>query len=128
VARTRLLFGEHLRRARRRRDARDELRAALTVLEASGAEPWAERARTELRASGGGAPTAQETASGLAELTPQELEVARLVAEGSTNREVAARLYMGVRTVESHLGRIYGKLGVNSRVALARLVAGDPES
>ncbi len=121
VARTRLHYGELLRRARRKLDARDQLRAALTTFESVGAEPWAERARAELRASGEGA-TRPADDGALAELTPQEREIALLVTGGATNREVAAQLFLSVRTVEYHLHKIYTRLGITSRVALAGVV------
>jgi DNA-binding CsgD family transcriptional regulator len=120
-ARTELCFGERLRRARRRVDSRPPLRAALAIFERLGATPWADRARTELRATG------ETVRSGEAartdELTPQELEIARIVAQGATNREAAAALYVSVKTIEAHLGRIYRKLRVRSRTELARLFA-----
>src|SRR4029453_991499 len=104
-ARTQLCFGEHLRRHGRRRDSRIHLGAALEVFEARGARPWAERARSELRASGltlqRREPAAQE------QLTQQELQVARLVADGKTNREVAAALFLSPKPIEFHLTHIY---------------------
>ena len=118
-ARTELAFGEHLRRARRRVDARAHLRAALEIFEDVGAAPWAERARQELRASG--ATARRRDDSPATALTPQELQVARLVAEGLPNREVAARLFVSPRTVEFHLRNIFTKTGVTSRAELARL-------
>jgi DNA-binding CsgD family transcriptional regulator/DNA-binding MarR family transcriptional regulator len=118
-ARTQLAFGEHLRRTRHRVDARGHLRAALKTFEDVGAGPWAERARQELRASG---ETARRRAdSPPTELTPQELQVARLVAEGLSNRDVAARLFVSPRTVEFHLRNVFAKSGVTSRAALAHL-------
>jgi DNA-binding NarL/FixJ family response regulator len=122
-ARTELAAGERLRRARRSAQAREPLRSALATFVALGAEPWARRARTELRASGG-APVA--VATGHAErLTGQELEVALLVSVGASNREVAAALLLSVRTVEVHLSRVYRKLGLRSRTELAALMARD---
>jgi DNA-binding CsgD family transcriptional regulator len=122
-ARTELCFGEHLRRRGRRRDSRIHLGAALEAFEASGATPWAERARTELRASGltlrGRQPAARE------QLTPQELQIARLVAEGRTNRDVAATLFVTPKTVEFHLTRVYRKLEIHSRSELVRRMAGE---
>jgi DNA-binding CsgD family transcriptional regulator len=118
-ARTRLLFGELLRRERRRIDARPHLRSALDTFERLGAAPWAERAATELRASG---ETARRRDPGSAgELTPQELQIARLVAEGSTNKEVAAQLFLSPRTVDYHLRKVFMKLGISSRAELHRL-------
>ncbi len=101
LARIQLLYGEHLRRERRRVDARAQLRAALEGFERLGAAPWAERARAELRASG---ETARRREPGAAEgLTPQELQVAQLVAQGLSTKDVAAQLYLSPRTIDSHL-------------------------
>jgi DNA-binding CsgD family transcriptional regulator len=121
-ARTELAYGEFLRRTRRRVDARPHLRAGLDIFSDLGATGWAERAAQELRASG-------ETArrrhlSAASELTHQELEVARLVAQGLSNREAAARLFVSQRTVEFHLRNVFTKLGINSRTRLARLDLG----
>jgi DNA-binding NarL/FixJ family response regulator len=118
AARTRLLFGEHLRRQRRRADARTQLRAAVEGFEALGATPWADRARAELRATGES--THKRDPAALAELTPQELQVARLVAEGLSNKEVAAHLFLSPRTIDAHLRSVFAKLGVTSRTQLAR--------
>ncbi|MCO5991696.1 helix-turn-helix transcriptional regulator, partial [Actinoallomurus spadix] len=121
-ARTELLYGEWLRRARRRSDARGPLRSALEVFEGLRAEPWAERARAELRATGESAATARPAAADLLErLTPQELQVVRLAAEGNSSRDIAAQLFLSPRTVEYHLYKAYPKLGVSSRRELARL-------
>jgi DNA-binding NarL/FixJ family response regulator len=118
-ARTELVLGEHLRRERRRAEAREPLRAALREFERLGAAPWADRARAELRATGETFrkrdPTALET------LTPQEFQVARLVAVGGTNRDVAAQLFLSHSTVSYHLHNVYRKLGVASRTELARV-------
>ncbi|MET8985569.1 LuxR C-terminal-related transcriptional regulator [Nonomuraea wenchangensis] len=120
-ARTALLYGERLRRAQRPGQARNHLRAALETFERLGAAPWAERARGELRAAGeaAGRPAADDPET---VLTPQELRIARLVAEGASSKEVAARLFLSPRTVEYHLYKIYPKLGVTSRTELARLL------
>jgi DNA-binding CsgD family transcriptional regulator len=119
--RTELCFGEHLRRRGQRRDSRMHLGAALEAFESCGATPWAERARAELRASGltlrRRQPAARE------QLTPQELQIARLVAEGKTNRDVAATLFVTPKTVEFHLTRVYRKLGIHSRSELVRRMA-----
>jgi DNA-binding CsgD family transcriptional regulator len=120
LARAHLELGEALRRARHRTEARDTLRPALTALEALGARPWAERARAELRALGDTPATA--TPGGLSALTPQELQIARLVSGGASNREIAAQLFLSARTVEYHLYKIFPKAGVSSRTELARLV------
>jgi DNA-binding CsgD family transcriptional regulator len=119
VARTELCFGERLRRARRRAEARPHLREAHLVFERLGAEPWAARAAAELDATG----TTVETAGppALAELTPHELRVASIVATGATNQEIASRLFVTQKTVEYHLHSIYRKLGLRSRAELTRL-------
>ncbi|MGK5551484.1 ATP-binding protein [Actinomadura kijaniata] len=122
-ARTELLYGEWLRRERRRTDAREPLRSALTRFEHLGAAPWADRARTELRATGEG--TAPAAVPGPADrLTPRELQIVRLAAAGAGNREIAAQLFLSHRTVEYHLYKAYPKLGVSSRAELARLGLG----
>jgi ATP/maltotriose-dependent transcriptional regulator MalT len=117
-ARTELAYGELLRRARRRIDARAHLEAALDTFERLGAAPWAERARLELRASGQAA--RRRDPSTLLQLTPQELQVARFVATGLPTREVAAQLFLSPRTVEFHLRNIFAKLGISSRSQLAQ--------
>jgi DNA-binding CsgD family transcriptional regulator len=122
LARIQLLYGEHLRRMRRRTDSRAQLRTALDAFEAFGAEPWAERARTELRASGETA--RKRDPSALSQLTPQELQIARLVADGLSNKEVAAQLFLSPRTIDSHLRNVFAKLGLSSRTQLARLPLG----
>ncbi len=116
-ARTELCYGERLRRARRRVEARAQLRAAVATFDLLGARPWAERARGELRASGESVRT--HDASSAEQLTAQELQVARIVAEGATNREAAAALFVSPKTIEAHLHSAYRKLGVRSRPALA---------
>jgi DNA-binding CsgD family transcriptional regulator len=122
-ARTLLLHGADLRRRRRRADARPHLRAALAAFERVGAEPWAERARGELRATGETA--RRREPSTLDQLTPQELQIARFVSAGATNREVAARLFLSPRTVEYHLRKVFTKLGIAARSELARLLPPD---
>jgi DNA-binding CsgD family transcriptional regulator len=112
LARTLLARGATQRRAKERRAARETLRSALRIFEGVGAPLWAEQARAELGRIGGRAPSPHA-------LTPTESRVAALVAEGQTNREVAAALFVGERTVESHLTHIYSKLGVRSRTELA---------
>jgi DNA-binding NarL/FixJ family response regulator len=118
-ARTELAFGELLRRARRRREARGHVRAALEVFEALGARLWAERARGELRASGESA--RRRDPSTLDELTAQERQIAHRVAEGNTNRDIAAQLFLSPRTIDFHLRNIFRKLEISSRMELARL-------
>ncbi|MFE9428267.1 AAA family ATPase [Kitasatospora sp. NPDC006697] len=122
LARTSLLFGEWLRRGKRKTEARTRLREALEVFERLGAGPWAERARTELGAAGAAAPQAAP-AGPLAGLTPQEEQIARLAARGLSNREIAAQLFLSPRTVGHHLYKAYPKLGIASRGELAALVA-----
>lgn len=119
MARTQLAFGEHLRRARRRVDSREHLRAALVGFEELGAQPWAERAREELRASGESTRRRDEAPE--ASLTPQELQVARLVQQGLPNRDVAARLFISPRTVDFHLRNVFSKLGISSRGGLLQI-------
>jgi DNA-binding CsgD family transcriptional regulator len=122
TARTQLLHGERLRRAKRRADARAPLSAALAVFERLGADPWAERTRSELRATGG--PTGSAApAIATDELTAQELQIALQVAQGRTNREVAAALFLSAKTIEYHLGSIYRKLGIRRRGELAGVLA-----
>ncbi len=121
LARTQLCFGERLRRARARADAREPLRAALETFERLGARAWAERAVAELRATGDASGRRAESAS--ERLTPHELQVALLVAQGMTNRETAAALFLSPKTIEYHLGQIYRKLDVRGRAQLARLMA-----
>jgi DNA-binding CsgD family transcriptional regulator len=118
-ARARLSLGELLRRDRQPRAAREHLRAALEIFRHVGATVWAERAAAELRASGDGVP-AQEVA-GIASLTAQELQIARMVSQGATNKDIAAQLFLSPRTVEYHLYKAYPKLGVASRGELSRL-------
>jgi DNA-binding CsgD family transcriptional regulator len=121
-ARTRLCFGERLRRKGHRVEARRELHAGLEVFERLEAAPWVERARSELRASGERLRRREEARD---ELTPQELQVALQVAEGKTNKEVAAAMFLSPKTVEFHLGRIFRKLDVSSRTELARRISSD---
>jgi DNA-binding CsgD family transcriptional regulator len=118
-ARTQLAYGERLRRDRLKSEARIQLRNALDTFDGIGTRLWAERARDELRATG---ETVSKRDNGtLEKLTPQERRVARLVASGASNKDVAAQLFLSSRTVEYHLGKVFTKLGVASRVELARL-------
>jgi DNA-binding CsgD family transcriptional regulator len=119
--RTQLLYGSFLRRQRRRADARDHLRAAVNGFELLGAEPWAERARVELRATGETA--RKRDPSTLTQLTPQEMQIARLVGEGNSNKDVATQLFLSPRTVEYHLAKVFAKLGISSRADLIRQAA-----
>jgi DNA-binding CsgD family transcriptional regulator len=119
-ARLELNWGERLRRSGRRIDARAHLRPAYDVFELLGAQPWAERARAELRASGETA--RKRNPSSLDELTPQELQVLREIAAGATYRQAAQNLFLSPKTIEYHVHKIYRKLDVRSRQELvARL-------
>jgi DNA-binding CsgD family transcriptional regulator/tetratricopeptide (TPR) repeat protein len=115
-ARARLAYGERLRRDRHRVDARVVLRAALEAFDEAGAEPWAERARRELRAAG--ETTLPRVPASRSLLTPQEGQIARLVADGLSNRDIAARLFISPKTVEKHLTVVFRKLDVSSRSEL----------
>jgi DNA-binding CsgD family transcriptional regulator len=116
-ARTLLALGATQRRARKRRAARETLESALAILDELGAGPWAAKVRSELARIGGRTPSGDE-------LTPSERRIAELVAEGKTNKEVAAVLVVADRTVESALTQVYRKLDVRSRTELARKLAG----
>ena len=116
-ARAELALGRRLRRARRRVDARTHLQAALDAFEELGARAWATQAAAELRASGERA--RRRTADTRDDLTPQEAQVAELVAQGLSNREVAAQLFVSPRTVEFHLRNVFAKRGLTSRSQLA---------
>ncbi|WP_240776792.1 LuxR C-terminal-related transcriptional regulator [Nonomuraea basaltis] len=122
AARTRLLYGSALRRDRRPGAARNHLHAALETFERYGARLWTEQARTELRASGEPVRPAPATTTSQ-QLTAQQLQIARLVAEGATNKEIAEQLFLSRRTVEHHLRNIFSRLGVRSRVELSRLMS-----
>lgn len=122
-ARTQLLHGQLLRRRRRTREARGPLRDALVAFERCSARAWAERAGGELRAAGEAVDVPDQGGAGpLAGLTPQQQRIARCVAEGATNREVAVRLSVSPRTVDHHLRNVFAALGVRSRTELARLL------
>jgi DNA-binding CsgD family transcriptional regulator len=124
LARTQLSYGERLRRAGRRVEAREQLRAALDSFDRIGARPWSERAGTELRATG--ETLRRRDPHEAEELTPQELQIALQVAEGKTNKEVGAALFLSHKTVEFHLGRVYRKLDIHTRAELIRLYASEP--
>jgi DNA-binding CsgD family transcriptional regulator len=117
-ARTELLYGEWLRRERRRGESRGHLRTALEMFRTLGAVPWAERAEAELRATGETA--RKREISAVEQLTPQELQIAGLVSEGLTNKEIAAQLFLSPRTVDYHLRKVFTKLGITSRAELIR--------
>ena len=118
-ARTHLAHGEFLRRSRRRVDARDQLRSALQMFHDLGAQPWVQRAEQELRASGETA--RKRDASTTVTLTAQERQVAGFVAEGLSNRDVAAKLFLSPRTIDFHLRNVFAKTGITSRSELARI-------
>ena len=121
LARARLLYGEWLRREKRRRDARAELRTAHDLFDGMGIEAFAERARRELLATG--ETVRKRTAETVSELTAQEAHIARLAVDGRTNVEIGAQLFLSTRTVEWHLGKVYAKLEVGSRRELPRALA-----
>ena len=116
LARAHLLYGEWLRRESRRVDARHQLRAAHQMLTAMGVAGFAERARRELAATG--ETVRKQDAETRDELTAQEAQIARLAADGRTNPEIGAELFISGRTVEWHLRKVYPKLGVSSRAQL----------
>ena len=123
TARTRLAYGERLRRARNRVLAREQLRAALDIFEHLGAGPWADRANAELAATG--ETRRRRDPATIDELTPQELQIALALAGGKTTRETAAALFLSPKTVEYHLRHVYQKLGIHSRDELAKALATD---
>jgi DNA-binding CsgD family transcriptional regulator len=127
LARTRLLYGEWLRRRRRRREAREQLAAAAEMFEAMGMDAFARRTRVELRATG--ERVGRRTGEIDNHLTPQEAQIAQLVAGGLTNREIATQLFISSSTVEYHLQKVFRKFAVTSRTQLARaLLTADPSA
>jgi DNA-binding CsgD family transcriptional regulator len=124
LARGHLLYGEWLRRERRRGEAREHLRTAYEMLDAMGIGAFAERARRELQATGETArKRSVETAVAL---TAQEAQVARLAREGLSNPQIGARLFISTRTVQYHLGKVFAKLGITSRAQLDQALPADP--
>jgi DNA-binding CsgD family transcriptional regulator len=119
--RLQLAYGSWLRRQRRISESRRPLRAARDTFDDLGVQPWGERAREELRASGEASRTRAPNARD--QLTPSELQIAQMAADGATNREIGQRLYLSHRTVSSHLYRIFPKLGITSRSQLHLVLA-----
>jgi len=117
LGRAHLLYGEWLRRQRRRRDARDQLASAHEIFTSAGAAAFADRARTELRATGG--PALQHTIETPDTLTAQEALIARLAGDGASNPDIAAQLFISPATVAYHLRKVFTKLGISSRSQLA---------
>ena len=124
LARAHLLYGEWLRRERRRTDAREQLRTAHEMLDAMGIEAFAERAARDLRATG--ETVRKRSVETSDELTAQEAQIARLAGDGLSNPEIGARLFISRRTVEYHLHKVFGKLGISSRKQLHRALGSDP--
>jgi DNA-binding CsgD family transcriptional regulator len=124
LARVHLLYGEWLRRERRRRDARDQLGRAYEIFDSVGAAAFAERARIELRATGGHA--RQQSTETPDTLTAQEALIARLASEGASNPEIAAQLFISPATVAYHLRKVFTKLGISSRNQLAPALPARP--
>jgi DNA-binding CsgD family transcriptional regulator len=120
LARAHLLYGEWLRRGRRRADAREQLRNAHGMLETMGMEGFAERARRELRATG--ETSRKRTVATTVELTAREAQIARLARDGLSNPEIGIRLFLSPRTVQSHLRNVFTKLGISSRGQLYRVL------
>jgi DNA-binding CsgD family transcriptional regulator len=125
-AKLELAYGSWLRRQRRNAESRTPLRSAHTTLDLIGAIPWAEQARSELRAAGERA--TERTPAARDALSPQELQIARLAAEGLSNREIGEHLFLSPRTVGSHLYRIFPKLNITSRAQLASCLPPAPSA
>jgi DNA-binding CsgD family transcriptional regulator len=125
LARAHLLYGEWLRRQRRRGDARGQLRAAYEIFVSAGAGAFAERARIELRATGERAP--KQTVETRDALTVREAHIARLAGQGASNPEIAAQLFISPATVAYHLRKVFAKLGIGSRNQLATTLPAQPD-
>jgi ATP/maltotriose-dependent transcriptional regulator MalT len=126
LARSHLLYGEWLRRERRRADAREQLRTAHDMLAAMGIEAFAERARRELAATG---EKARKRITGTSDqLTTQEAQIARLARDGLSNPEIGVRLFISARTVQYHLGKVFTKLAISSRSQLGHVLPPDAET
>jgi DNA-binding CsgD family transcriptional regulator len=127
LARAHLLYGEWLRRGRRRGEAREQLRTAHGMLEAIGMEAFAARARRELRATG---ETARKrvVAAADGELTAQEAQIARMARDGLSNPEIGARLFLSPRTIQYHLGHVFAKLGITTRSQLRSILPPSPDA
>ena len=122
TARTRLAYGRRLRRSGGRVRAREQLREAIELFDDLGAEPWSSLARVELEATGETA--RKRDPSTLDQLTPQEVQIALLLAGGSTTREAAAAMFLSPKTIEYHLRNVYRKLDIGSRAELAAAMRG----
>jgi DNA-binding NarL/FixJ family response regulator len=125
LARAHLLYGEWLRRQRRRGEARDQLRAGYEIFASAGAGAFAERARIEPRATGERAP--KRTAQTRDALTAREAHIARLAGQGASNAEIAAQLYISSATVAYHLRKVFTTLGISSRSQLAKALPAEPD-
>jgi len=126
LGRAQLLYGEWLRRQRRIRDAREQLRRAYTLFTGVGMDAFAERARGELRATGA---QALERTSGTPDvLTAQETLIARMASQGASNPQIAAQLFISPATVAYHLGKVFAKLGISSRSQLPRALPNRPDA
>jgi DNA-binding NarL/FixJ family response regulator len=126
LARGRLLYGEWLRRERRRVDAREQLRTAHEMLTTMGSDAFAERARRELLATG--ETVRKRTVETRDELTAQESQIARLARDGLSNPEIGSRLFISPRTVKYHLRKVFIKLDIRSRNELERALSSDPDA
>ena len=126
LARGYLLYGEWLRRERRRGEAREPLRTAHEMLDAMGIAAFADRAARELLATGETA--RKRTVETAVELTAQEAQVARLARDGLSNPQIGARLFISARTVQYHLGKVFTKLDITSRSQLAHALPSDPDT